>query len=192
MFNRILKKSILDTMVNRTIGGLKNCFLVFILFAVIAADAGCGGRIRQMLPSFAGPSLRIPSGATAGLAPKLNPEQSDYLDKAKDFPLAFAIPAAETPKAWERAREFIERYGTLKLRTADDRVIETILPEASDLDIGYTVIKRPYGDAQYKIAIETQTASRFGGSSTSNKARTNAHLLAYYIATGIIDPALVE
>ena len=169
--------------------GQDNCSKhLLILVAALTLLPGCARFRANYLPRPASSSIQVPR---VEIAPKLAPDQQTYLDKAKNFPLSFEVPVNDSGKAWARAKEFVQKFGTLRVQQSDRKVIDTIAPPPADVDVGYTISRRAWTDSLDHFVVETKTASRFSGSSSQNKARLNSHLLAYYIATGQLDESLV-
>ena len=114
-----------------------------VLVASLAALSGCA-RVR----AWRQPAPPVTQDTSTRIAPEVNPDIS-----ARNYPLIFAIPNEDVPKAWARAREFIEKYGTLRLKTATDRKIETDEPPPGDIDVAYYVYRRPLGNDMVKITV---------------------------------------
>nr|MBN2277426.1 hypothetical protein [candidate division Zixibacteria bacterium] len=116
-----------------------------------------------------------------------NTRRKNCLEMAKRCPLEFSMPIEESENAWGRAQSFIGRFSSIKLQTATDYVIQTYNPISGDTDFGYYVIKTPY-NGEVQFSVECVSGNIFGESD----AKTNAHLLAYYMKTGILcNPKMV-
>jgi len=121
-------------------------------------------------------------GATVSMM-QLTPAEKVYIEKVKSFPLEFTIPASEAEEAWGRAQSFIGRFSSMKLQIVTDYVIQTYNPPSGTVDFGYYVTKTPIGDS-VKISVQCVTGNMFAW----EDAKLNAHILAYYIATGELPP----
>ncbi len=108
----------------------------------------------------------------------LTPEEQTCLQKAKAFPLEFTIPKDQEAEAWGRAQSFLGRFSSMKLQTVTDFVIQTYNPPGSLRDFGYSVTKTPMGE-NVQFTVEC-----FTGSAYREDAVINAHISAWYIATG--------
>lgn len=117
----------------------------------------------------------------------LKPKEQEYLDNAMDTQLQFKLPLKEAKKAWKRIEGFIEKFSSMKIKIADDTVIETLNPTAGMTRYGYRATKKVEGE-EAEIAV----ACTFGNVYTQEQANRNAHLLAYYAQTGELIPKLVE
>lgn len=118
---------------------------------------------------------------------KLTPEEQTYLEKARAFPLEFTILKSEADEAWGRAQSWVGKFSSMKLQIATDFVIQTYNPGFTDVDFGYYVTKTPMGD-NVQITVKCITGNWFCGTD----AKTNAHILAYYIKTGeLSNPRLI-
>lgn len=94
-------------------------------------------------------------------------------------PTTFTIPKTLAADAWGRAQSWIGKYGSMKIQTVSDFVIETYNPTESALKYGYSITKTPSTDS-VEINVECQSGNMFDAAS----ALQNAHLLAYFIDTG--------
>jgi hypothetical protein len=107
------------------------------------------------------------------------PVEQEYLDAAMAHPTTFVIAKSVTADAWGRAQSWIGKYGSMKIQTVSDYVIETYNPTKDALKYGYTITKTPSADS-VEIDVKCQSGNMFDGAS----AIQNAHLLAYFINTG--------
>jgi hypothetical protein len=109
----------------------------------------------------------------------LTPEDQAYLDRANAFPLQFRLPHEQAEFAWGRAQSFIARFGDLKIQTATGYVIQTFTSTPQNMGYGYLISRTPIGDDD-AYTVSCVTANMF----LQDVAEKNAHVLAYYIATG--------
>ncbi len=109
-----------------------------------------------------------------------SPEEQVYLDKVNAFPLKFIISKSEEKDAWGRAHSFIGQFSSMKLRTVTDSVLRTYNPAVLYVKFGYYVTKTPLEGDAIQIYVRCNTGNVFA----SGEAKTNAHILAYYIKTG--------
>lgn len=143
---------------------------ILVVFVMIFAFVfvGCASRIAQM---------------------KLTTDQQVALDKAMAFPLDFEIDKTDGTDAWGRAQSFISKYSPMKLQTVTDYVLETY--NSVDYAFSYNVTKAPLKD-KYQITVQCHVPSD-SWQWHKDDANRNAHILAYYIATGqLLIPELVE
>ncbi len=94
-------------------------------------------------------------------------------------PLVFKINIEDEKNAWGRAQSFIGRFSSMKLQIVTDYVLQTYNPTEASVRYGYTVTKSPV-DNRIEISVECVSGNIFA----TKEASTNAHMLAYYIATG--------
>lgn len=104
----------------------------------------------------------------------LTHQEKEYFDEVMTFPTTFTLPNSEAEAAWGRAKSFVAQY----------RIME---PHTYWISYGYNVSRTPMGD-------KTQFTVECTSDHANNKSREqeNAHLLAYYMATGKLDPSFVH
>ncbi len=119
----------------------------------------------------------------------LSPDDESYLKTARDHPTQFVMLKGEEGDAWARAVLWIRSYSSMSLVTVNDTLIATDPPGKGrdwELSYGYTVQKKDKGD-RVVISVLCGANNIVNG----GDARENAHLLAYYIATGDPNPPLL-
>ena len=124
--------------------------------------------------------------ALSACGPSLSPEHAKYLKTAKDHPTQFIMLKSEEREAWGRAVLWIRSYSSMNLVTVNDSLIATDPPGKGrdwELSYGYTVEKKSKGD-RVEISVLCGANNTFN----AGDAQENAHLLAYYIATGEPNP----
>ena len=109
-----------------------------------------------------------------------SPEEQVYLDKVNAFSLKFIISKSEEKDAWGRAHSFITQFSSMKLKTVTEFVIRTYNPTVMYVKFGYYVTKTPLEGDVIQVNVRCNTGNVFA----SGVAKTNAHILAYYIKTG--------
>jgi hypothetical protein len=111
------------------------------------------------------------AGCAAG---KLWTQEKEYLEKVIAFPTTFSLPNSEAEAAWGRAKSFVAQY----------RIMQ---PHTYMISYGYNVSRTPMGD-------KTQFAVECISDKKDNKSREqeNACILAYYMATGELDPGFIH
>ena len=119
-------------------------------------------------------------------APELTPVQKTYLSAAMATPLTFTLPTGQVDEAWTRARSFVTRFSDMQIQPLTPHVIRTQNPTSATSSFGYYVRKIPKG-GRTEFTVECLC----GGMHPSQPSIRNAHLLAYYMKTGNLDPTLV-
>ena len=104
----------------------------------------------------------------------LTPQEKEYYEKAIAFPTTFSLPNSEAELAWERANSFVAQYATRP-------------PHTYLISYGYDV-KRTRREDKTEFTVQCLSDNR------ENKGREleNAHILAYYMATGELFPRLIN
>lgn len=123
----------------------------------------------------------------ATITPSLSSVEDQYLNEVKNFPLEFYVSKEEVNNAWGRAQSWIARFSDMKIQTVTECVIQTYNPTG---DIGgqwgYYVTKTPIED-KFQISVRCIGSNPF---LVSNQ-KLNAHILAYYIKTGILQEKFI-
>ena len=117
----------------------------------------------------------------------LTPDQQQYLQSAMATPLDFTMPKVEADEAWKRALDFIQRFSSLRLQQMSEHVIRTYDPTSFSIPFGYYVRRVPLGNAD-RFTVECMCSTM----SLNDETLQNAHILAYYMKTGKLDPMLVN
>ena len=110
-----------------------------------------------------------------GCAPgKLWTQEKEYFEKVIAFPTTFSLPNSEAEAAWGRAKSFVAQY----------RIMQ---PHTYLISYGYNVTRTSMGD-------KTQFTVECLSDHKDNKSREqeNARILAYYMATGELDPNFIH
>jgi hypothetical protein len=136
-------------------------------------------------------ALAVALAGCSTFATHHDPQQQAYLDKVYAMNLQYAIPAENLPAAWERAKDFINKYSTLPIVRADEQDIATAQVAPDGLDIGYHVYNYSTEPGKVRIVVHTVTNDKVYGSNIAYRAKRDSHILAYYIAYGVIEPALI-
>lgn len=128
-----------------------------------------------------------------------------------DTPLTFIVPRERSIESWDRAREFIDRYSSMKLRSTTDSVLvsyESPIYSADPLPVNGANLRYGYNVSRSRvpegILIRVactpsftgpgQTPRSAGEDNKKEDTRTvgekaadqNAHIAAYYILTGYL------
>lgn len=136
---------------------------------------------------FCGVVVCLAMSACVNLTPNVGtPEEQAYMSAVMATPLTVLVAKDDTEDAWGRAQSWLGKYSSMKIQVVSDYVIETYNPTGSSVDFGYNVTKTPMGDA-CEIAVRCGSSNMFAGEA----AETNAHILAYYIKTGICNPKFI-
>jgi hypothetical protein len=110
------------------------------------------------------------------------------LEEAMAVPLEFTIPKVEADQAWKRAQSFVERFSSMKVQNISANVIRTSNPTQLSTTFGYYIQKILLGEnVRFTIQCFCGTLS----ASATDASLQNAHILAYYMKTGKLDPSLV-
>jgi hypothetical protein len=125
--------------------------------------------------------LAITLGSCSGST--LTPEEKEYQERAMNHPTVFTLLKSEERQVWERAVSWIRTYSNMPLAELTPTVIKTdAAGEGRDFELsfGYEVTKKDVGEDRIEVLVKCATNHMFYG----EQADENAHLLAYYIATG--------
>jgi hypothetical protein len=117
---------------------------------------------------------------------KISSEDQKYLTSAYDARLEFSVVANKSDTCWSRAREWIEKYSSKKIQTANDFMIQTYNPSGEEVAFGYYVTKKSAGE-NVQFSVQCIVGNLYAKKDQEN----NAHLLAYYIQTGKVVPKLI-
>ena len=118
---------------------------------------------------------------------KLKPKEQEYLEAVMAAELQFRLPLNEAEKTWKKIENFIKKYSSMKIKIADDNIIETLHPTAGMTRYGYRATKKEIGE-ESEIAV----ACTFGNAYTRDQANRNAHILSYYAQTDELIPKFIE
>ena len=123
---------------------------------------------------------------------QLSLEEQVALREAMDTPLKFVVPRERSIASWDRAREFIDRYSSTKIRSTTDSVLVSYdtpvySPDpapgsrGSNVHFGYN-IARSWDPEGVRIVVQCTPSSDLA----KKDAEQNAHIAAYYILTGYL------
>lgn len=122
----------------------------------------------------------------------LTAEESAYLQRAMDHPTIFTQLKSEESTLWSRAASWLMTYSEQPIVEANAEVIRTAAAGSGrdfELSFGYEVRKRDAGEELVEIHVSCSVSNMFYG----ERAKRNARLLAYYIATGDVpSPRLMQ
>jgi len=104
----------------------------------------------------------------------LTPQGKEYFEKVIAFPTTFSLPNSEAEAAWDRAKSFVAQYRVLQAHTYM-------------ITYGYNISRTPMGD-KTQFAVECISDNKFNES----REQENACILAYYMATGELDPNYIH
>ena len=162
--------------------------------------------VRSFLTRAAAGLLALAAlSCASGSVFQLTLEEQTSLNEAMDTPLTFIVPRERSIASWDRAREFIDRYSSMKLRSTTDSVLVSYdtpnysadpVPAQSGLHYGYSISRSRVPEG---IRIVVQCTPSVKGTGASNRtadednrtagekaADQNAHIAAYYILTGYL------
>lgn len=118
----------------------------------------------------------------------LTPEEESYLQRAMAFSLEFRLPNNQSEEAWGRGQEFISRFSYMSIQTATQNVVATYNPNLLKRNDGFGYrMSRAVQDNETLFRVECTNANP----EYTPESNRNAHLLAYYMATGLISSNLV-
>jgi hypothetical protein len=117
---------------------------------------------------------------------KLSSDDQTYIKNAYDTPLELTVPKTESDICWARAKEWIDKYSSKKIQTANDFMIQTYNPGGQEYAFGYYVTRKTVADT-VQIMVQCIVGNLYAKKDQDN----NAHLLAHYIKTGQVVPKLI-
>lgn len=123
---------------------------------------------------------------------QLSQDEQNSLRVAMETPLTFVVPRDRALETWDRAREFVDRYSSVKLRSATDSVLVTYdsptyqqvpvpVEAGSSIRYGYSVSRSKVPEG-IKIVVTCTPSSKLG----EKDADQNAHIAALYIRSGTV------
>jgi hypothetical protein len=113
--------------------------------------------------------------------PNFNADQKRYLDRAMRQPLDFEIPKEIRDEAWSRAQVFLAHYCPLKIQLASDYVCFTFTDEKN---YSWRITRELKSDSAL-FDVACMKADGLGHECQSSAVSLrNAHIAAYFIATG--------
>ena len=123
---------------------------------------------------------------------QLSLEEQAALREALDTPLTFIVPRERSIESWDRAREFLDRYSSMKLRSTTDSMLVSYdtptyssdpssVESGANLRYGYT-ISRSRDPGGIQVVVQCTASTKRG----DEFAKQNAHLAASYILTGYL------
>jgi hypothetical protein len=130
---------------------------------------------------------------------QLSDDEQALLQAAMDTPLTFVVPRDRSLETWDRAENFINRYNSMKLRTATDSSLVTYdsptyqdvpvpVEAGSSIRYGYSVSRSAVPEG-IRIAVACTPSSKLA----QKDADQNAHIAALYIKTGrVCDRCIVR
>jgi len=102
------------------------------------------------------------------------PLTPQYFEKVIAFPTTFSLPNSEAEAAWGRAKSFVAQYSIMQ-------------PHTYLISYGYDVSRTPMGD-KTQFTVQCISDDKFNKS----REQENACILAYYMATGELDPRFIN
>jgi hypothetical protein len=106
------------------------------------------------------------------------------------YPTDFTVPKSLAPTVWGRASLFIAHHSTMKLQIATDALLETYTPQTI-FQFGYTINRVPMGEDSVMFSVQCSYGSGMLGG-PDEKAAMNAHVAAYYMATGNLEQSFLS
>jgi hypothetical protein len=109
-------------------------------------------------------------------------DDSGFMSKMDKAPLVFSVPKDKSDEVWKRINFFISEYSMTKIQVATDILVETNIPGKMS-EFGYSASRTAKGDTvEFKVKCS-------GPAGSEKLADRNAHVLAYYAATGETIPS---
>jgi hypothetical protein len=104
-------------------------------------------------------------------------DDSGFMVKMDKAPLVFSVSKDKSDEIWKRINFFITEYSMTKIQVATDLIIETNNPGTMG-EFAYSASRTTKGDSvEFKVKC-------VGPAGSEKLADRNAHVLAYYAATG--------
>jgi hypothetical protein len=116
----------------------------------------------------------------------LSSDDQDYIRNAYDTPLDLTVSKAESDICWARAQEWIKKYSSKKIQTANDFMIQTYNPSGKEYAFGYYVTRKAAADT-VQITVQCIVGNLYAKKDQDN----NARILAHYIKTGKVVSKLI-
>jgi len=102
---------------------------------------------------------------------------SGFMAKMDKAPLVFSVPNDKSDEVWKRINFFITEFSMIKIKVATEFIIETNNPGTMG-EFAYSASRTTKGDSvEFKVKCIAPAGSE-------KLADRNAHVLAYYAATG--------
>lgn len=111
-----------------------------------------------------------------------------YLDSAAAFPISFTVAAARHDTVRLRAVDWMSRYATESIVTNRPDMVATAMPAGEREGWGFRVTMEKRGDSVGVAAEARRRNSLPGYGFQSYDHYIAAHMLAYYLATGVFPP----
>ena len=109
-------------------------------------------------------------------------DDPSFMAKMDKAPLVFSVQKDKSDEVWKRINFFISEYSMIKIQVATDILVETNSPGKMG-EFGYSAIRTTKGDTvEFKVKC-------LGPAGSEKLADRNAHVLAYYAATGETIPS---
>ena len=116
------------------------------------------------------------------------PDQAGYLREIRSAPTTFRIARALDQTAWKRARSFVTRFSSMKVKNATDSVLQTYHPPSDESRFGYRVTRRP-ARSGVTFTVKCLRRDRW----EKRQCQENAGIAATYIRTGELPyPGLIH
>jgi hypothetical protein len=126
-------------------------------------------------------------------APLLSSDQQAYLSKAQSFPTDFSVPKDSDSQVWERAKLFAATYPSKTVRILSDSMIESEPVTMVDMSAYRFQRSRSADSIRFDVSSIVTKYAKLGAVGTDRTASDlDAHLAAYYLATGEIYPELLK
>ena len=115
-------------------------------------------------------------------------EHAGYLREMRSAPTTFRIARALDQTAWQRARSFVTRFSSMKVKSATGSVLQTYDPPSDETRFGYRVTRRSTRSG-VTFTVKCLRRDRW----EKKHCQENAGIAATYIRTGELPyPALIH
>lgn len=111
---------------------------------------------------------------------QLTQDDREYGNRVMMSPLSFSVANDKVDDLWGKAQVWITQYGSMKIQTVTDYIIQTYTAVGGYVPrYGYSITKTPMGD-NCQISITCQSNNMF----SKKQVFQNAHVLSHYLQTG--------
>ena len=118
---------------------------------------------------------------------QLTPEDHAYSNRAMMPPLSFSVANDKVADLWGKAQVWITQYGSMKIQTVTDYIIQTYNAVGGYIPrYAYSITRTPMGESS-QISINCSSNNMFAKSQVVQ----NAHVLSHYLQTGEFRPHFV-
>ncbi len=88
------------------------------------------------------PRIALAFAVVASACASAPQEHAAYLREMRAAPTTFRIARALDQTAWKRARSFVARFSSMKVKRATDSLLQTYQPPSNETRFGYKITRR--------------------------------------------------